>query len=94
MDAFKTKLVDIAKSNMRLLDGTAGPLRRIFEESELLIGLWNEPQEKDGVGILVLKGDKVLREIITNRKNLLLRTSAVRCDSYAEAVAIKELLGE
>jgi hypothetical protein len=33
MDAFKTKLVDIAESNMRLPDGIAGPLKRIFEES-------------------------------------------------------------
>jgi hypothetical protein len=33
IDAFKTKLVDIAKSNMRLPDRIADPLKRIFEQS-------------------------------------------------------------
>lgn len=91
-EQLKSKLVTLADANRKAMDGTTGPIKRIFEENHIVVGVWQD--DANGVGFLVLKGGKLLRDIRMTGKGRPARTSAIPCSSYEQAVAAKEVFGE
>ena len=76
-----------------MLDGTTGPIKKLFDEAEIVVGVWQDPNEQHGVGYLVLKGEKLLRECFASGENLTARTTAIPCECYEQAVAAKQVFG-
>lgn len=93
-EQLKSKLVTLADANRKAMDGTTGPIKRIFDENHIVIGVWQDPEKANGVSFLVLKGGKLLHDIRTTGKSRPARTSAIPCSSYEQAVAAKEVFGE
>jgi hypothetical protein len=93
-EQLKSRLVTIANANRKALDGTTAPIKRIFEENHIVIGVWRDPNDANGVGFLVLKGGRLLHEVRTGGQSRPARTSAIPCTCYEQAVAAKQMFGE
>jgi hypothetical protein len=93
-DRLKSKLVGIANANLEAMDGTTDPIKRIFDENEIVVAVWQDANEADGVGFLLLKGGKLLHEVMASGKVGPARTSAVPCTCYEQAFATKQVFGE
>lgn len=93
-EQLKSRLVTIADANRKAMDGTTGPIKRIFAENHIVIGVWQEPNDTNGVRFLVLKGDKLLQDARTSGKSRPARASAIPCTCYEQAVAAKQAFGE
>jgi hypothetical protein len=93
-EQLKSRLVSLADANRKAMDGTTGPIKRIFEENQIVIGVWQDPDETNGVGFLVLKGGKLLHDARTSGKSRPARASAIPCTCYEQAVAAKQVFGE
>jgi hypothetical protein len=87
-------LVEKANKNMHLMDGTLEPVKRLPEGAEIAVGVYQDPTERYGVGYLVLKGGKLLRECVASGENIAARVTAIPCGSYEQAVVAKEVLGD
>jgi hypothetical protein len=86
-------LVKLANENMALMDGTTGPVKKLFDEGEIVFGVWQDPDEQYGVGCLLLKGYELLRECVSNGENIVARTTAIPCECYEQAIAAKRVFG-
>jgi hypothetical protein len=88
------KLVDLANRNEAKMDGTMEPVRRIIAEGNVVFGVWQDRAEEYGVGYLVVKGAKLLKEILASQTTQVGRISAVACRCREQAVALKQVLGD
>jgi hypothetical protein len=93
MEDFMRQLVDMTNQNTTRLDGTTEPIKRMFEEGEIVIGVWQDSRRPYGVGTLVLKGAKLLMETITSGQPITARVSAIPCECLEQAIAAKEKFG-
>jgi hypothetical protein len=91
---FVRKLVDLANRNEVTMDGTMEPVRRIIAEGNVVFGVWQDRAEEYGVGYLVVKGAKPLKEIVAGQTTQVMRISAVACRCREQAVALKQVLGD
>jgi hypothetical protein len=92
---FKAHLVEIANDvQTNLLDGTMTPVYRLIEASDLVLAVWQDAEEPDGVGMYVIKGDRLLRTIIAENKAMPAKMTAVPCECLEQAVALKQVAGE
>jgi hypothetical protein len=81
----------MANQNQEVMDGTTAPIKRIISESDVVFGVWQDAGEPHGVGLLLLKGAKLLREIVASGEAMPVRTNAISCISYEHAVAAKQV---
>ena len=88
------KLVDLANRNEKSMDGTLEPVRRIVAEGDVVFAVWQDPQEEHGVGTLIVKGAKRLKEIVASQTGQPMRLSAVKCICEEQAIALKQVLGD
>ena len=86
-------LVELANQNMALMDGTTGPIKRLFEEGEIVVGVWQDTEERYGIGYLVLKGARLLQEVVASGENATARVTAIPCECYEQPVAAKQTFG-
>ncbi len=88
------RLVDLANRNEAAMDGTTEPVRRIVAEGDVVFAVWQDPEEEFGVGYLIVKGAKLLKEIVASQKPQAIRTNAVKCICAEQAIALKQVLGD
>jgi len=69
-------------------------LQETLAASDVAFGVFPDPTEADGVGLLLLKGQARLREVIGNDRNEPLRIIGIPCREIEEAEAIRLTLGE
>lgn len=93
-EQLKSRFVTIANANRRAMDGTIEPIKRLFDENQIVIGIWQDPNEASGLGFLVLKGGKLLHDARISGKSRPARASAIPCTCYEQAVAAKQMFGE
>ena len=77
-----------------LLDGTMTPVRKLFDTHDLVWAVWHDSNEPDGVGTLIVKGERVLQTIVAEHMVKEVAMTAVPCTCAEQAVALKELFGE
>ena len=95
LSAEKTKeLVDMADENRELLDGTMGPVKRMFAAADIVWGVWRDSQEPNGVGLMLLKGQEKVKEIMESESDGELMEIAIPCESLEEAAGLQDELGE
>ncbi|UEM13664.1 hypothetical protein J4G43_004910 [Bradyrhizobium barranii subsp. barranii] len=86
--------VAMANANKTLMDGTTKPVRQIIEDNDVVLAVWQDFAQPFGIGTLTIKGAAVLRNISADGVTSFCRANAIPCDSYEQAVALLEVLGE
>jgi hypothetical protein len=61
--ALKQWAVAKANENNSIMDGTIEPVKEIKSASDLVLAVWQDLSEPDGVGMLVVKGQALLRQV-------------------------------
>jgi hypothetical protein len=87
-------LVDLANRNEAIMDGTIEPVRRLVAEGDVVFAVWQDPNEQYGVGFLVVKGEKLLKEFVASRTAHAIGYSALKCICADQAIALKQVLGD
>lgn len=92
----KARLVEMANdwAASGVLDGTTGPVLALLNRHDVVVAVWQDAEEPDGVGMLVVKGDRALRTIIAENKAKNLSIASIPCDCLEQAIALKEVHGE
>jgi hypothetical protein len=68
--------------------------REILDTRDIVFGLWQDPEEPDGVGRYVIKGKNLMREILASGKGAKVRMAAVACESPEHAIAAEQVFGD
>jgi hypothetical protein len=87
------RLKRMADGNKPLMDGTTRPVKKIIKTADLVFGIWRDASAPDGVGRLIIKGEKALREVIASGKTVRMRTTAIWCANAEHAAAAKRVFG-
>jgi len=94
-DLFRRGLVDIA--NARIEDGftgEGGELQQIIEAHDIIFAVWQDANERDGVGMTLVKGDALLHTIVDTQRAAPTNMTAVPCSSLEEAEAMRRVYGD
>jgi hypothetical protein len=65
-DRTKRDMVEFVNSHFPEYDDPAVSIREILDSSDVVFGLWQDPEEPDGVGMYVIKGKNLMREIVAS----------------------------
>ena len=102
----KKTLAAKAVENVKLLDGTTDPVKRILANADLVFAVWPDAGEKEGVGTLILKGQRRLKatgagwmDAPSGTQRFSIPTAQVKwdaipCNDYEHAYALSQTLGE
>jgi hypothetical protein len=69
-------------------------VKGLVESSDVVIGVWQDVSEPNGVGLYIVKGDRRLRQIIADQQGQLAKVACIPCEGLEQAVALKEVAGE
>jgi len=105
---FRMAIIAMANDVLALLDGTTKPIKKIIDANDLVMGVFPDLNSEDGVGLLIIKGEKRL-EAIAGRTGAPfagaiplfspsapehLKVGAIPCESYEQAVAARRVFGD
>ena len=102
----KLDMLDRANANLALMDGTAAPVKKIVNSTDLVFGVWHDDQKPDGISTLIIKGQGRLAAIAAGGKpapagttrlgkaSVLMSWSAILCESLEHAIAARRVFGE
>jgi hypothetical protein len=92
---FIAKLVEIAEdANAALTGADAGNIRWHIERCDMVFALWPDSSKPQGIGLLCLKGQSWLLEIVASGKVLGGETLAIPCRDADQAQALLLAVGE
>jgi hypothetical protein len=89
-DRFLKKIVRLYVAGRDLMDGTAGPIRRLIDEGDVVYGVWPDAAKPHGIDYGVLKGGELL-EKDSGQVVVLLRETVVPCQSRDQALRIRAM---
>ena len=89
-DRFFEKLERLYIAARDPMDGTAGPIRHLIDEGDVVYGVWPDAIKPHGIDYGVLKGGELL-EKGSGRVVVLLRESVVPCQSRDQALRIRAM---
>jgi hypothetical protein len=89
-DRFLEKLVMLYAAARDLMDGSAGPIRRLIDEGDVVYGVWPDAIKPQGIDYGVLKGGELL-EKDSGQVVILLRETVVPCQSRDQALRIRAM---
>ena len=89
-DRFLEKLLRLYIAARDLMDGTAGPIRRLIDEGDVVYGVWPDAIKPQGIDYGVLKGGELL-EKDSGQVVVLLRETVVPCQSRDQALQIRAM---
>ena len=89
-DRFLEKLVRLYVAARDLMDGTAGPIRRLIDEGDVVYGVWPDAIKPHGIDYGVLKGGELLDKG-SGQMVVLLRETVVPCQSRDQALRIRAM---
>ena len=80
-------------ANLALMDGTTAPVKRIIAEAEIVFGMWSDPTHPRGFEMIIIKGGRLLREVITSgQQPMQYRVNVIPCMGLEQAAAAKQML--
>jgi len=83
-----------AEANEALMDDTTAPVKALLAEADVVAGVWRDEHEPHGIGCLIIKGGKLLRQIATGQSAVPFSSDAILCEDHEQAVAVMDTLGE
>ena len=93
-DDFIRQLVEKANLNRHMLDGSTDSVKDILAQSDVVIGVWQDTESPHGVGMHVIKGQRVLGEIMAGGKPINVKIDAIPCVNMEQAIACQDVLSE
>lgn len=60
-------------------------------DADIVMAVWQDPRETQGVGLLLIKGEAVLDNIATNNVAEEVTTAAIPCGSVEQAEALRQV---
>ena len=90
MDDFKRRIVELANETRDHLTGDFAQVWEIVANNDLVVAVWQDVREPDGVGLLLIKGEDLLRQSVENTRAVSARTAAIPCIEYEQAVALRD----
>jgi hypothetical protein len=98
LNKLKQNAVEMANGHHATMQGMSPKramryVKSILADNEIVLAIWQDPSEPDGVGMLLVKGRNKLREAIMSNVAINVKTSAVPCVCYEQAIALRETLG-
>jgi hypothetical protein len=96
---FKQEIVDLANDMIEELaavpeGGRWDRIQRLIAENDFVIGVWSDPGEPGGVGLMMIKGERKLLAIAAGQERGSVKLAAVPCTCIEQAAAAKEVAGE
>jgi hypothetical protein len=97
--AFVDELTNIANHHGEIMRGmtekaATDHVKSVIADNDIVFGIWEDESEANGVGVLVIKGDRELQACTASDQCIPSRISAVPCTEHDQAVAAKETLGD
>jgi hypothetical protein len=89
-DRFLEKLVTLYVAARDLMDGTAGSIRRLIDEGDVVYGVWPDTFKPHGIDYGVLKGGELL-DRSSGQLVVLLRETVVPCQNRDQALRIRAM---
>jgi hypothetical protein len=92
--------VERANSNIEKIDAARGKVgaveivRKMIEGASVVIGVFQDMDEPFGVGIHVIKGQRLMKSVLADGTTRRARTECIACRSLEEAVAMQQMFGE
>ena len=86
------RIVELANKNEPMITSEFSSVRRICDAAELVWGLWPDSQAEDGVGMLVVKGELILENIMQTNVTKEVGMTAIWCACIEKAEALKQVL--
>jgi hypothetical protein len=87
------RIVTLAERNELLMDGTMRPVQQIISENDVTYAVWRDTSEEHGFATLIVKGESLLRQIVTSKTAMNLSISAIKCRDYDQAYALRCMAG-
>ena len=66
-DRTKRDMVEFVNAHFPEDDEPVMSVREILDNSDVVFGLWQDPEEPDGVGMYVIKGKNLMRDVARKR---------------------------
>ncbi|MCK2056987.1 hypothetical protein [Methylobacterium sp. 37f] len=92
--AFRVKAVAMANETQKHLNGDFAQVQAIVDDAELVVAVWQDPNEPNGVGTMLIKGNQSLREIVASDQERTQRVAAIPCVSAEQAEVLRQVAGE
>ena len=86
----KRSLVELANANEARMDGTMGPVLGLIAANDVVFGVWQDPAESHGVGVLVVKGANRMREVAASNTPSKAAIAAIKCSCLEQAEALRQ----
>ena len=93
-DETKRDMVEFVNEHFAGSDEPVISIREILDSSDVVFGLWQDPEEPDGVGMYVIKGKNLMREVLASDKPAKVVMTAVPCENAAHAIAAEQAFGD
>jgi hypothetical protein len=82
-------LVQMANANDAVeMDGTMDPVRALIASHDVVIAIWQDFTRPQGFGLMVVKGDDVLRAAFSSQEAFTGKVTAIKCVEAAQAMAL------
>ncbi|WP_375790901.1 hypothetical protein ACE102_33855 [Bradyrhizobium sp. vgs-9] len=89
-----TELVAMANANNALMDGTMAPIRSLVERHDVVVALWQDPRQPEGVGIKIIKGLPIIEIAAAAEEDVQCRVTAIKCVDRDQAYGLSLIWGE
>lgn len=93
-DELKQVVVASANAQRMVLDGSFEQVREMVNANDLVFGIWRDAAEPDGIGMLLVKGEQRLREIVASDKPVACSIVGIPCVVAEQAEALRQVAGE
>jgi hypothetical protein len=82
-------LVEMANANDAIvMDGSMDPVREIVADNDVEIAIWQDVSRPQGIGLMVIKSDDVMRAAVTNQRAFRGKVAAIKCVDAEQAMAL------
>ena len=93
-DELKQVVVASANALRMVLDGSFEQVRLWVEATEVVYAVWQDAAEPGGVGMMLIKGEQTLREILAADRPRSLNIIGIPCAEAEQAEALRQVAGE
>lgn len=86
-------LVKMANENNAFMNGSMKPVHELLERHEVVIGIWEDPLQPQGIGTKIIKGLEVVELAANSAEEFPCRVTAIKCLAEDQARGLALVFG-
>lgn len=90
----KAEIVRRSNALRRVLTSDFRQVEKLVEDHDVVFAVFQEATSRDGVGTTIVKGRRLLMEIVAGGDPKELSWTAIPCTCLEQAIALKQVCGE